>query len=79
MLLITRVEESLDMNCKGCMYEKTDTVTCAKSKLKGAWNNLLKEIPVLRRLAVDYSCPFRRDGYELAAQKEMNRDEKHSN
>lgn len=67
------------MDCKGCMYEGTDSIMCAKSKLKDSWNDLLKEIPVLRRLAVDYSCPYREDGYELAEQKEMNRYEKYSN
>lgn len=62
------------MDCKGCTYEGTDSIMCEKAKLKEEWNNLMKEIPVMRRFVEDFSCPYREDGYELVAQKEKDRN-----
>lgn len=47
------------MECKGCWYENTDCILCAKAKLADAWNDLLKEMPILRVLAKEtYECPY---------------------
>lgn len=62
------------MNCKGCMYEGADCLICAVSKLKEEWNNLLKEMPILRKFAKDeVVCQHREDGYEEKARKDLNR------
>ena len=62
------------MNCKGCMYEGTDCMICCHMRLKEAWNELLKEIPFLRRLAVEEIVSnYREDGYEEKERKDMNR------
>ena len=63
------------MNCKGCKYEGTDALFCCTTILKEAFNDFLKEIPFLRRIAKDeMECTHREDGYELKERKDMNRN-----
>jgi len=62
------------MNCKGCMYEGTDALFCCTTILKEAWNDFMKEMPVIRKLAKDkIECKHREDGYEYKEWRDLNR------
>ncbi len=46
------------LNCNECLYNDTDCIMCEKARLAEAWNEFLKEVPVLRFLAMDFECPY---------------------